>query len=88
MTDDEINHYAAITRRQAGLPVREPILPPADSPSVGSVWQHWKGAYYIVRGMAINEADLQPLVLYSPEDGNGPIWARPLADWGQRFRKE
>ena len=52
-------------------------------PPAGSRFRHYKGGEYVVRGAAILEATLEPLVLYSPlgEDARDICWARPLSVW-------
>ncbi len=62
-------------------------------PRYGSTWQHAGGALVCIVGRAIDEATLEPLVLYRhiaggadlPED---PTFARPLASFRERFTQE
>ena len=57
----------------------------AQCPAPGTLWRHFKGNLYRVVGSAIDEATLEPLVLYRPE-GSGLTWARPLRVWGEVVR--
>ena len=46
------------------------------------VWQHKKGGRYRVLTVAINEADLKPVVVYQSTDPNNtPIWVRPVEEF-------
>lgn len=56
----------------------------ADCPPVGSRWVHRSGLHVVVTGCAIEEATLVPLVLYRHGDA-GPVFARPLASFLDRF---
>lgn len=49
----------------------------------GTTWAHRAtGTFYIVRDVALNEADHVPVVVYA----RGPLtWVRPLAEFVQRF---
>jgi hypothetical protein len=53
-------------------------------PPAGSRFRHYKGGEYVVVGAAILEATLEPVVLYSPVegDGSGICWVRLLSVWG------
>jgi hypothetical protein len=52
-------------------------------PPANSRFRHYKGGEYFVIGAAIQEATLEPVVLYCPAEGDGSdfCWARTLADW-------
>lgn len=45
----------------------------------GDLYQHYKGGLYEIICAAINEADLSPIVVYRPLQGNTvQAWSRPL----------
>lgn len=61
-------------------------------------YRHYKGGEYEVLGIAINEATLEPVVVYKPL-GTGPrakflqeygatMWTRPLANFNEQVRIE
>jgi hypothetical protein len=56
-------------------------------PDRSMVWEHYKGGYYRVLGVAVNEADLTPMVVYRHE-GSGCVFTRPLAHWEQEVERE
>lgn len=71
----------------------DPTLQP-DMPAVGTIWQHYKGAFYRVLGHVQLEATNSQAVRYSPTHGpdTNLEWVRDLADWhtyvpgkGRRF---
>jgi hypothetical protein len=51
-------------------------------PDRSMVWQHYQGSCYRVLGVAVNEADQTPLVVYR-HDGSGCVFARPLKEWSE-----
>ena len=58
----------------------------------GSVFEHNKsGAMYVVKGVALQEKDLSPVVIYSPWEDNEsmarmhPVFTRPAAEFAERF---
>lgn len=46
---------------------------------IHGVYQHYKGDYYIVEGIAEHTETGEELVLYRALYGNGKLWARPKA---------
>jgi hypothetical protein len=51
-------------------------------PDRSMVWEHYKGGYYRVLGVAVNEADLTPMVVYLHE-GSACVFTRPLREWSE-----
>lgn len=47
-------------------------------PAIGR-YQHYKGNYYQVLGVARHSESNELLVIYRPEYGEQGLWARPLA---------
>lgn len=48
----------------------------------GSVWLHVAtGRRYVIVDTCLIEADLTESVLYRKEDGDGPIWCRPMTEF-------
>ncbi|MBU3021964.1 DUF1653 domain-containing protein [Aestuariibacter sp. A3R04] len=41
-------------------------------------YQHYKGNYYTVLGVATHSEDESKLVVYRPEYGEKALWVRPL----------
>ena len=56
----------------------EPKPPLADIPP--GRYRHFKGATYVVVGMARHSETEEPFVVYHPE-GSGELWVRPAAMW-------
>lgn len=53
----------------------------------GETWQHVaSGGRYFVVTTALREDDHEPVVVYQPSDGEGPVWVRPAAEFTKRFR--
>ena len=51
-------------------------------PEPGSIWRHYKGAFYSVLFIANKPGnDRYPETVVYRSDANGNIWARPLSDW-------
>lgn len=46
----------------------------------GERWRHFKGGQYTVVALAVQEADLEPVVVYRPE-GSAVLFTRPYQDW-------
>jgi hypothetical protein len=42
-------------------------------------YEHFKGGLYIVIGLAEHTETSEHLVLYSPVENRGKIWARPIS---------
>ncbi len=45
--------------------------------------QHYKGGLYRFITAALREGDLEPLVVYEPEDG--PVFVRPMSEFREKF---
>jgi hypothetical protein len=48
--------------------------------SRGQIWRHYKGTLYTVLDVGINEATLEPVVIYV-ERNNEPPWIRTLSEF-------
>ncbi len=46
-------------------------------PKIGP-YQHYKGGFYTVVGVATHSEDLSKLVVYRSEKDNNNLWVRPL----------
>jgi len=42
-------------------------------------YQHYKGSFYQVEGIAIHSETEEQMVIYRPLYGEGRLWVRPLA---------
>lgn len=52
-----------------------------DSVAVGARYQHYKEGEYIVLDIVLNEANLEPLVIYQAQYGERLTFARPISNW-------
>ena len=68
-TDDENVDKAAAAQAAA-----------AQGPLTWSRWRHYKGGIYAVIACAVDEATLEPVVVYRGE-ARRHLWTRPLAAW-------
>lgn len=60
-----------------------------DLPAIGSVWKHYKGELYKVRGTALEEATERVVVIYNSDETILPIpWTRPLEEWHEKVEHE
>ena len=62
--------------------------PPIPSQLKLGIYKHYKGDFYKVIGVAIHENTREELVVYRPisrglENGEGPLYVRPLAQWSE-----
>jgi hypothetical protein len=56
----------------------------SDTPKGSSIWQHYKGDYYVVSGLTMYEPTEEFLVLYYPREKTLIYpWSRPLVEWTQ-----
>lgn len=56
--------------------------------SLGQVYQHHKGGYYVARDIALSAHDLEPQVVYAPVGHEGVInFQRPLAEFIAKFKR-
>lgn len=49
--------------------------------TVGSIFRHFKGQYYIIEGFAKDANSQKNLVIYRALYGNKQIWARTVKDF-------
>lgn len=53
---------------------------------LGGLYRHRKtGRTYVLSGLSLDEATLEPVVIYWPRPHAGPAWTRPLASFLERF---
>ncbi|MBU2976643.1 DUF1653 domain-containing protein [Alteromonas sp. C1M14] len=52
------------------------------------LYQHYKGSYYTVVGVAKHSEDETELVVYRPEYGDRSLWVRPLSMFVETVQKE
>lgn len=45
-----------------------------------SLWQHYKGARYMIVGLGTYESTMEPVVIYRSLD-TAKVWVRPLKEW-------
>lgn len=51
-------------------------------------YQHFKGNYYELIGIAKHSETLEPMVVYRALYGEGGLWVRPAAMWMEIVHKE
>ena len=51
-------------------------------------YQHFKGNYYELIGIAKHFETLEPMVVYKALYGEGGLWVRPAAMWTEIVEKE
>ena len=59
-------------------------LPPLPAEPEPGRFRHYKGGDYEVIGLARHSETLEPLVVYRALYGEGGLWVRPAAMWGER----
>ncbi|MEG3766835.1 DUF1653 domain-containing protein [Alteromonas sp. 14N.309.X.WAT.G.H12] len=52
------------------------------------LYQHYKGSYYTVLGVAKHSEDETELVVYRPEYGDRALWVRPLSMFLETVTKD
>ena len=50
-------------------------------------YRHFKGAVYVVTGVALHSETEEPLVVYHAE-GSSQLWARPASMWAERVERD
>lgn len=55
---------------------------------IGRVYQHFKGDYYLVEGLAYDSETGAPCVVYRKLYGDGGLWVRPLEMFLGKVDKE
>lgn len=62
----------------------------AQCPQPMTPWVHYKtGQTYLVHGSTINEATLEPMVIYAPVNRFGRLhFSRPLSEWNELVEYE
>jgi hypothetical protein len=61
--------------------LRERLTAALQQVTVGARYMHYKQLTYIVKDVALIEADNEPAVIYQAEYGERITFIRPLADW-------
>lgn len=51
-------------------------------------YRHFKGREYRVLAMARHSETGEPMVVYQPLYGEGGLWVRPAAMWGEHVERE
>lgn len=51
-------------------------------------YRHFKGKEYQLLGMATHSETGEPMVVYRALYGEGGLWVRPAAMWGERVERE
>ncbi|MDO4978636.1 MAG: DUF1653 domain-containing protein [Candidatus Saccharibacteria bacterium] len=54
---------------------------------VNRVYRHFKGDYYIVRGICRHSETKEEMVIYQALYGDGELWVRPLKMWTEKVNK-
>jgi len=60
-----------------------PPLPPLPAEPCPGRYRHYKGNEYRVLGLARHSETLEPLVVYQALYGEGGLWVRPAAMFGE-----
>lgn len=50
-------------------------------------WRHFKGNEYEVLYTALHSETLEPMVVYRALYGDGGVWVRPAAMWGEMVER-
>jgi len=60
---------------------------PEDAPKIGEIYQHYKGDYYKVIGLALHSNDEEWMVVYAPvyENSAADLFTRPLREWNEKI---
>ena len=51
-------------------------------------YRHFKGKEYQLLGVATHSETGEPMVVYRALYGEGGLWVRPAAMWGERVERE
>ena len=51
-------------------------------------YQHFKGKYYEVLGVATHSETLEPMVVYRQLYGQGSLWVRPAGMWNETVDRD
>ena len=51
-------------------------------------YRHFKGKEYLVIGVASHSETLEPMVVYKALYGDGGLWVRPAAMWGEWVERD
>ncbi len=51
-------------------------------------YQHFKGKYYEVLGVATHSETLEPMVVYRQLYGEGSLWVRPAGMWNETVDRD
>lgn len=60
------------------------VIPiPANAPTIGNIYKHYKGDLYKVTALALHSNDEIWMVVYEPlyETPDAPYFTRPLSEW-------
>lgn len=54
----------------------------------GQIWRHFKGGVYRVLYLAKHSETGEALVIYTKNDGDGTVWARPASMWMETVERD
>lgn len=54
----------------------------------GQIWRHFKGGVYRVLYLAKHSETGEDLVIYTSNDGDGTVWARPASMWLETVERD
>lgn len=68
-------------------PQRLREVPEVEMPKAG-VYRHFKGAYYLLLGVAVHSETRELTAVYQALYGERGLWVRPLAMWGETVERD
>lgn len=54
----------------------------------GQIWRHFKGGVYRVLYLAKQSETKEEYVIYTRDDGDGTVWARPASMWLETVERD
>lgn len=54
----------------------------------GQIWRHFKGGVYRVLYLAKQSETKEEYVIYTSDDGDGTVWARPASMWLETVERD
>ena len=54
----------------------------------GQIWRHFKGGVYRVVYLAKQSETKEEYIIYTSDDGDGTVWARPASMWLETVERD